>query len=123
MIMGKATDSEKIKKMQKQPNKAGNTALQNGAAAANPDLKQANFEAWLDEADVEWRDSCRLGDADDRGQGVFATRDVAAGDVVLSVPDAAVLMPDDCCIVKVSRQRYITRESKCRMMRRCLSRS
>lgn len=70
--------------------------------AADSASNGATFEAWLDGAGIEWRECCRLEEAASGGQGVFAVRDIAAGETVLAVPDDAVLMPDDCCIAKVT---------------------
>ena len=96
----------KRKRRARQP--AGATALAaNGATGATgtgftatASATTAKLEAWLDENDVEW-DACSLADTETMGRSVLAARDIAGGAVVLTVPDDAVLMPDDCCIAKV----------------------
>lgn len=97
--------SEQTRRRKKQKKDAAAPAAEaeQPVSASNPDPRRRNFEAWLGDAGVGWRDCCRLGEAAaGMGQGVFAARDVAAGEVVLSVPDDAVLMPDDCCIAQVT---------------------
>jgi hypothetical protein len=105
--------SNRAKKQKKSRKGSGNPGDHAAAAAsATPDTAQA-FETWLDDAGLVWRKFCRLGEAVGRGQGVFAARDIAAGEVVLAVPDDAVLMPDDSCIAKVCVAAQHTSLCKC----------
>lgn len=105
--------SDRAKKREKSRQCSDNPADHGAAAAtANGDTARA-LERWLDAAGVVWRDCCRLGEAAGRGQGVFAAGDIAAGEIVLAVPDDAVLMPDDSCIAKVCVAAQHTSLCKC----------
>ena len=44
---------------------------------------------------------CGLAAFSDTGRGVVALQGVGCGEVVVSVPDEAALLPDDCCIASV----------------------
>ena len=62
--------------------------------------KRQQFCDWLDAEDVDWG-SCTLSDITGRGQAVVATAYIAKDEVIISVPDDAVLMSDDCRIAEV----------------------
>lgn len=79
----------------------GSTAGSTETPAADAAEHRQLFEAWLDFNEVKWADRCQLAEIPGRGAAVVAARDIAVGEVVLSVPDDAVLMPDDCCISQV----------------------
>lgn len=55
------------------------------------------FRDWCKLHKVLW-DSCDVRVSHETGRGVYAVRDIAAGDVVVEVPDDAVLMADNCVI-------------------------
>lgn len=94
-MAGSKEGSRTRKKQKRQPPDAA------VASAAGDPTPNAQFEEWLDFEGVDW-DSCTLADTAGMGQGVLAARDIADCEVVISVPDDAVLMPDDCCIAQVS---------------------
>jgi len=96
----KMAGSKKCSRTRKKQKRQPPDAAAAPADGANPTPK-AQFEEWLDFEGVDW-DSCTLADTAGMGQGVLAARDIQEGEVVLSVPDDAVLMPDDCCIAQVS---------------------
>lgn len=58
------------------------------------------FFNWLREAGIECR-SCGIHVFDGSGRGVIATTDILDGEVVVHVPDGAVLMPENCTISEV----------------------
>ena len=102
-----AKNANDKRKKQKKATRCSEAVQDHAAAGAAAELDTHEpFESWLDDAGVVWRECCRLGQAASGGQGVFAVRDIAAGEPVLAVPDDAVLMPDDSCIAKVSVSRH-----------------
>ena len=61
---------------------------------------EANFIQWLAAEGVS-SDACTISDFPDTGRGVAAARDIAAEEVIIRVPDDAVLMVGTCCIAEV----------------------
>jgi hypothetical protein len=66
-----------------------------GCTAANPDPKE--FNKWCKAHDVLWP-KCRTGMSASTGRCVLASKDIAAGEVVVELPDAMVLMAENCTI-------------------------
>ena len=62
--------------------------------------QDAAFVKWLRSKGVD-HPKCGLGAFSDTGRGVVALQTMACGEVVVSVPDDAALLPDDCCIASV----------------------
>lgn len=72
--------------------------------------RRQHLRSWLDFNDVQWS-NCKVKAIPGRGNGVFASSAVTPGSVLLSVPDEAVLMSDDCCVAVVSQIRWIIHRS------------
>ncbi|KAF8073173.1 SETD6 [Scenedesmus sp. PABB004] len=70
-----------------------------GCTASAPDKPAAPFVAWCAERRVLWP-KCAVADLPATGRGVAATADIAAGEVVVEVPDDAVLMAESCAIAE-----------------------
>lgn len=98
-MAGSKEGGHKRKKQKQAPPELAAAAGIGAAAAAS--ASNARFEEWLEDNGVEW-DACVLADTAGMGQGLLAAQQIAEGEVVLSVPDDAVLMPDDCCIAQVN---------------------
>lgn len=58
------------------------------------------FLEWLQSSGVD-HPKCGLAAFPDTGRGVVALQHIGCGELVVSVPDDATLLPDDCCIASV----------------------
>lgn len=83
------------------------TAMLKSSTLANY-LALSMIEREQDRAFLEWLQSngadhpkCGLAAFPDTGRGVVALQDIGCEEVVVSVPDDAALLPDNCCIASV----------------------
>lgn len=69
--------------------------------------KVAYFLAWCTQRGITYP-KCDISQFDNTGRGVGATDDIDANEVILNVPDDAVLMPETCSLAEVntSLQQY-----------------
>ena len=62
--------------------------------------KVADFLAWCTQQGITYP-KCGISNFDNTGRGVGAIDDIDKNEVVLSVPDDAVLMPETCSLAEV----------------------
>lgn len=78
---------------------------------------ESSFIRWLQLAGIE-SPKCGVGEVAEGGRGVIATKYISKDEIVVSVPDEAVLMPENCvaaevvhphfdCVCKISTEWFV----------------